>query len=140
MKEIKIETDVAEYRLNDKCSVFFNPADPVFVGRVYDALEKLKVSEDTKNKDLATLKGKGREVFAYLKKLDQETRATLDELLGEDTCKQLFGSVSVYAYAGGLPLWLNLILAIIDELDEGVKRQHALQDEQIAKYINKYKR
>ena len=42
------------------------------------------------------------------------------------------------ALSGGLPLWANLLLAIMDEMDESVSREIKLSDERLAKYTKKY--
>ena len=81
-----------------------------------------------------------RETFDYLKRLDREMRDTIDGVFGQPVCEPLFGSMSVYASAGGTPVWMNLMLAIIDELDEGVKREKAFHSEKLAKYTKKYHR
>ena len=67
-------------------------------------------------------------------------REIIDGVFGQPVCAPLFGGVSVYAIAGGAPLWMNFILAIIDELDDGVKREKAFHSEKLAKYTQKYKR
>ena len=35
MKELTLNTGEIEYRLNDKCTVRFNPTDPAFADRIY---------------------------------------------------------------------------------------------------------
>ena len=138
MKELKIETGVEEYDLNGKCKVYFNPADPAFADKLYTAFANLREKQDSQKTD--TSKMNARETFDYLNALDAEMREIIDGVFGQPVCAPLFGEVSVYAIAGGAPLWMNFILAIIDELDDGVKREKAFHSEKLAKYTQKYKR
>lgn len=138
MKELNVNTGVEEYRLNDKCTVFFNPSDPAFADKLYTAFDTLKQKQDKRESDVENMST--REVFDWLKKLDAEMRETIDAVFGQPVCEALFGDVSVYAIADGTPLWMNLMLAIIDELDEGIKREKAFHSEKLAKYTKKYHR
>lgn len=64
----------------------------------------------------------------------------IDGVFEQPVCEALFGNVSVYAIADGAPLWMNLMVAIMDELDEGIKREKAFHSEKLAKYTAKYHR
>lgn len=138
MKKVIIDSGVQEYSLNDKCSVFFNPADTEFADRIYTAFDELRKKQEKRTFELEKMTT--RETFDYLKQLDKEMRDTIDGVFGQPVCEPLFGSMSVYASAGGTPVWMNLMLAIIDELDEGVKREKAFHSEKLAKYTKKYHR
>lgn len=138
MKKVIIDSGVQEYSLNDKCSVFFNPVDTEFADRIYTAFDELRKKQEKRTLDLEKMTT--RETFDYLKRLDREMRDTIDGVFGQPVCEPLFGSMSVYASAGGTPVWMNLMLAIIDELDEGVKREKAFHSEKLAKYTKKYHR
>ena len=136
MKELTLNTGEIEYRLNDKCTVRFNPTDPAFADRIYTALDELSKKQERKDIDGMTT----RETFDYLRKLDADMRGTIDGCFGTPVCEPLFGSTSVYARADGMPLWMNLMLAIIDEFDDGIKREKAFHSEKLAKYTKKYSR
>lgn len=136
MERITIETGEREYSLNDKCVVRFNPADPNFADRLYTAFDGLKAKQD--ERDNAPQQMTARERFDYLRKLDTEMRETIDGVFNQPVCDALFENISVYAIAGGCPAWLNFILAIMDELEEGVKREKAFHSEKLAKYTKKY--
>lgn len=138
MKEIRIEDGLQEFCVNNKCTLCFNPTDPAFADRIYTAFDALKDKQAAKDEDIDKLPAK--ETFAYLRRLDAEMRDTINGLFDDDVCTPLFGRMSVYASAGGSPLWMNLMLAIIDELDEGIKREKAFHSEKLAKYTSKYHR
>lgn len=138
MTELKISTGVREYRLNDKCTVCFNPSDPAFADRLYTAFDDLKKKQDARDNDVDKMSA--REAFDWLNQMDKEMRETIDGVFNQPICEALFGNVSVYAIADGVPLWMNFMLAIMDELDEGIKREKAFHNERLAKYTKKYQR
>lgn len=138
MKELNFDTGVQEYKVNARCAVSFNPADPVFADRIYTAFDALREKQEKRNID--TEKMEPKEVFEYLRQLDAEMRGVIDGVFEQDVCKDLFGSMSLYASAGGSPLWMNFMLTIIDELDESIKREKAFHSEKLSKYTKKYHR
>lgn len=138
MKELNFETGLEEYRLNDRCVVRFNPADHKFADKLYAAFDTLQKKQKAKDVDIEKMSP--REAFDYLNGLDTEMREVIDGVFGTPVCADLFGDMSVYASAGGSPLWFNLTMTLIGELDEQVKREKALQDEKILKYTKKYHR
>lgn len=66
MKELTLNTGEIEYKLNDKCTVRFNPTDPAFADRIYTALDELSQKQERKDIDSMTT----RETFDYLRKLE----------------------------------------------------------------------
>ena len=66
-------------------------------------------------------------------------REILDNALGAGTCNRVFGSMNTYAMADGLPVWVNLMLAIIDEIDTSFAAEQKKTNPRITKYTNKYK-
>ena len=73
-----------------------------------------------------------------VRKLDGEMREIINDVFEFDVCSGLFGELNVYALAEGLPLWANLLFAIMDEMDETVMREKKAMNPRIAKYTKKY--
>lgn len=138
MKELNFDIGAQEYRFNDRCTLLFNPADPAFADRIYTAFDALKEKQKKQSVDVEKLSTK--EVFDYLRQLDTEMREVIDGVFEQEVCAQLFGSMSLYASAGGSPVWMNFMLAVIDELDESIKREKAFHSEKLSKYTKKYHR
>lgn len=136
MKELRFDVGLEEYQLNDQCVVQFNPADHKFADKLYTAFDTLQKKQKAKEVDVEKLSP--REAFDCLNGLDTEMREVIDGVFGTPVCAALFGDMSVYASAGGSPLWFNLMMTLIGELDEQVKWEKALQDEKILKYTKKY--
>ena len=52
----------------------------------------------------------------------------------------LFGGMNVYALANGLPVWCNLMLAVMDEIDSSFAREQKATNPKLQKYLNKYQK
>ena len=120
------------------CELSFNPSDPAFADKLYTAFDALKKKQDARDNNVGRMSG--REMFDWMREMNAEMRETIDGVFDQPVCETLFGNVSVYASADGVPLWMNLMLAIMDELDDGIKREKAFHSEKLAKYTKKYNR
>ena len=130
--ELKIDSGVKEYNLNDAVVVAFNPTDPAFASKLYKAFEIL---DGLQNATVPEEKA-----FEWFEERDAEMRDTLNGVFGKDVCNPLFGSMNVYALSGGMPLWANLLFAIIDEMDDSVKKEQKMSKERVDRYTKKYHR
>ena len=139
MKELKIATGVETYKLNDSVEVFFNPTDAAFGEKLFNAFDTLDKRQESYKAEVGKAEGK-RELFDVVRKLDGEMREIINDVFEFDVCSGLFGELNVYALAEGLPLWANLLFAIMDEMDETVMREKKAMNPRIAKYTKKYHR
>ena len=137
MKELKIATGVETYKLNDSVEVFFNPTDAAFGEKLFNAFDTLDKRQESYKAEVGKAEGK-RELFDVVRKLDGEMREIINDVFEFDVCSGLFGELNVYALAEGLPLWANLLFAIMDEMDETVMREKKAMNPRIAKYTKKY--
>lgn len=136
MEKITFNSGIKEYSLNDKCTIAFNPTDSSFAERLYMTFDELdKKQSEYRNETITD----GREAFRKNRERDVEMRKTVDCVLGDGICDALFGNMNVYALADGLPVWANLMLAIIDEMDDTIKAEHAKTNPRMEKYIARYK-
>ena len=137
-KALQFDTGVVSYDLNGVIKIQFNPTDTVFIERLFntfDALDKKQVAYEDEIKRTADK----REIFKIARQRDAEMRQMVDEALGAPVCDALFGGLNVYALAGGLPVWANLLLAVMDEIDTAFAREQKLTDGRIRKYSEKYR-
>ena len=139
MLELNIATGVQEYNINGKGSVFFNPTDPNFIEKVFTAFNDLDAKTE-EYREAIKKETDGVKVFEIARTMDKQMRAQIDDTLGEGICDQVFGGISVYASADGLPIWANLLLGIIDEMDDAFAREKKASNPRIKKYTEKYKR
>ena len=137
MLDLNISNGLKEYNINGKCTVLFNPTDPNFVGRIFDTFDQLDKEHDEYSKTIRD-ETDGAKIFEIAREMDRDMRARIDDVLGEGVCEQVFGTISVYAAADGLPLWANLMLAIIDEMDDSFAREKKASNPRIKKYTEKY--
>lgn len=137
--DLQISTGVVEYNLNGKVKVHFNPAGAAFVKKlmgVFDAMEQKQ------NETKAELDGANdaKRVFEIADAKDAEMRAMLDGLFEVPVCDALFGTMNVYALGDGLPVWANLLLAVLDVCAASFDGVDEKMEYRIKKYTAKYKK
>lgn len=139
MKQLQFDTGLVTYDLNGAVQVSFNPTDSVFVERLFNTFDALDKKQDLYQSEVEKAAG-SREIFDIARKRDAEMRDMLDEALGQPVCCALFGEMNVYAMADGLPVWCNLLLAVMDEVDTSFARERKAADPRIKKYTAKYRK
>lgn len=137
MEEIKFSTGKQEFRLNDQVSVSFNPTDAAFVERIYDVFEKLDAEQQTYRSEMDACANK-RKIFDIARQHDEKMRDMIDGLFEKPVCAALFGPMNVYALADGLPVWANLMLAILDQVDATMTREKLRTNPRIQKYTERW--
>lgn len=137
MAELNFETGVTTYSINGKCEVSFNPTDSAFVEKLFNAFDTLDKRQDAYRAEIEKI-GDKREIFKIAQKRDEEMREIIDGTFGMPVCGKLFAGMNVYALAGGLPVWANLMLAVMDEVDTTFAREQKQTNPRIAKYTAKY--
>ena len=139
MKELNFESGLVTYSLNGKCEVSFNPTDSNFVERLYAAFEELDKKQEWYKAQIEKMANK-REIFDFARERDTEMRGIIDGVFDAPVSDAVFGGMNVYAVAGGLPVWCNLMLAVMDEIDTTFSREQKLTTPRIAKYTAKYRK
>lgn len=137
MKELNFDTGLVTYNLNGKCKASFNPTDSTFVERLFKTFDELDKKQEAYKAEIDKISDR-KEIFNVARKRDAEMRAMIDETLGTPVCDALFGEMNVYALADGLPVWCNLMLAVMDEIDTSFAREQKLTNPRISKYTSKY--
>lgn len=138
VKTLSFDTGLVTYHINDCVDVAFNPTDSAFVERLYDAFSALDSKQEEYKAEIE--KADKREIFAIARKRDREMREIIDGVLGAPVSSALFGNMNVYALADGLPVWANLLLAIMDEIDSVMGTEQKRTDARVRKYSAKYKK
>lgn len=139
MEKLNLNSGVKEYMINEKCSVFFNPTDCNFLKELYNAFDDLDKKQEEHKAEMKKVSDV-RQALQMASVKDAEMREVIDGILGDGVCAALFGSMNVYALADGLPVWANLMLAIIDEMDDSIKAEQKKTSPRVAKYTARYKR
>lgn len=136
MKELNVAAGLETFKINGVCEVVFCPTDPVFVEKLYNVFDSLDQKQEAYAEEIQ--KAQKHEIFTIARKRDAELREMVNEVFGFDICSAVFGSVSVCAMADGLPLWSNLMLAVMDEVDSSFEREQKRTNPRIEKYTAKY--
>ncbi len=137
MKNLNFDFGLNEYDLNGKVTVKFNPTDVGFLEKLSDSFSYLDlIQEEVKlSKEEVTDE---KDVYKLAKSLDQKMRDIINALFGQDVCTPLFGEMNLFASAGGLPVWANLMLAIAEEVESCMQGELKQREARIKKYTEKY--
>lgn len=134
MGALNFQTSRKTYTVNGGCEISFDPADIAFVNRLFDLMDRMEKQQASQPERL-------EDVFAAAAERDQQMRAEIDALFGEPVCEKIFGTTNIFSPAGGLPLCLNFLLAVIDEVDaasETETKPSAKVNAYMQKYEKKY--
>ena len=135
MKELNFDLGLNEYDLGGKVTVQFNPTDVSFLEKLSESFATLdRIQEEVKREEISDEK----DVYNLAKNLDTRMREIVDALFGMDVCTPLFGEMNLFASAGGLPVWANLMLAIADEVQASMQGELEKRNDKIRKYTEKY--
>ena len=122
MKELNFDSGLVAYSLNGKCEVSFNPTDSNFVERLYSAFEDLDKKQESYKAQIEKMADK-KEIFEFARERDAEMRGIIDGVFDAPVSEAVFGGMNVYAIANGLPVWCNLMMAVMDEIDTTFTRE-----------------
>lgn len=139
MTELKFETGLVSYSINGAAEVAFNPTDLAFMQKIFRAFELLEEKQQEYDKARGDAKS-NREFFELSRRMDSEMREVIDEAFGKAVCADVFGGMNVYAVAGGLPVWCNLIFAVVDLFDASVTAETAKTNPRLEQYLKKYRK
>lgn len=138
MRELTFESGVVSYSLNGKCEIRFNPADEMFFNRFFDALDQLtKIQEEYGKRPASDTPA---ERFEAARARDKAMQDIIDGLFNAPVCDNAFDGVSVCAFADGLPVWMNLMFAVMDEILDNLDETEKKINPRIAKYTEKYQK
>lgn len=139
MENLDFDTGLVTFNVNGVTQVSFNPTDSNFAERLYSAFEELDKKQESHRSQIEKMADK-KEIFEFSRERDNEMRNIIDSVLGAPVSAALFGTMNVYALAGGLPVWANLMLAVMDKMDSAFIQEKKLTDARVKKYTDKYKK
>ena len=117
----------------------FNPTDPETIKKIFDVFDSLDAKQAAYKAEIARC-GETKEIFDIASRRDAEMREVLDSLFGKPICEPLFGTMNVYALADGLPVWCNLMIAIIDQIDTRSLQERKGTSARIEQYTKRWKK
>ena len=137
MKELNFDLGLNEYDLGGKVTVKFNPTDVSFLEKLSESFATLDLIQEEVKLSREEISDE-KDVYNLAKNLDTKMRDIIDALFGMDVCTPLFGEMNLFASAGGLPVWANLMLAIADEVQMCMQGELEKRNDKIRKYTEKY--
>ena len=141
MKSLNFSDGLEEYSLNDRVTVRFNPTDAAFLEKLTGLFSSLDALQEEVSALQASIPDDDdTAVFPLAHDLDVRMRTLLDDFFGQPVCEPLFGSMNLFASAGGLPVWANLLLALSEEVETAMQGELSAREARIAKYTAKYSR
>lgn len=140
-KKIAFDDGVIVYDVNGKLELPIRIADVYLIERIYNAFEELDKKQDEYRKTVESVKD-NKALFDAAHKIDEEMRGYINEPFEMDVCSALFDHMSVYAISPntGMPVWLNFMLAMLDEVQGTVSGAEAKANARLQKYVAKYKK
>lgn len=144
MSTINFDTGIVTYDINGKYSFTVNPTDAGFAKKLFSAFEELKAyqaeheRDEEENKVTDSYERMAKR-FEQAKELDEKMRGVVDNALGDGASDALFGTMNLFAWAGGVPAWLNLWFALVFEVVGKAEEQHAMMNPRLEEYMARYK-
>lgn len=138
MENLNFDNGLKTYCVNGVREITFNPTDSAFVEKLFNAFDTLDKKQSEYEHEASA--AKGAELFQIARKRDAEMRETIDQIFGENFCKDVFGGCNVYAFAGGCPIWCNFILSVIETVDNASEKEYATTNPRLQKYMGKYQK
>ena len=138
MKELSFDLGLIEYDLGGKVTVRINPTDVGFIEKLSESFASLDRIQEEIRQSKEEISDE-KKVYRLAKNLDTRMREIINALFGQDVCTPLFGEMNLFASAGGLPVWANLMLAIAEEVEASMQGELKQREERIKKYTEKYR-
>ena len=138
MKELSFDLGLNEYDLGGKVTVRFNPTDVGFIEKLSESFASLDQIQEEIRQSKEEITDE-KEVYRLAKNLDSRMREIINALFDKDVCTPLFGEMNLFASAGGLPVWANLMLAIAEEVEACMQGELKQREARIKKYTEKYR-
>lgn len=139
MPNIGFDSGLVSYTVNGGAELCFNPTDCGFVEKLFGAFEALDKKHESYRNEVERMADK-KEIFEFARKCDKEMRELIDGVFDAPVSSEIFGNINVYALGGGLPIWANFVLAVMDEIDTAFAREQKAMNPRLQKYMDKYKK
>lgn len=137
-EELTIDDGLVCLSINGKSETVFNPTDFGFIEKLFSVFDVLQSKQEALEAQVKAATETPREVFRIAREADEEMRDLVDSVMGAGTCRAQFGDMNVYASAEGLPVWMNLLFAVMDRCEAEMTTQQKLMRPKLEKYLSKY--
>ena len=132
MPSLVFDKGYKEYDINgDKnCVIRVNTSDWNIIGRIDALRERIagKVSA------LQSINDDYSAVMEAMRGVEREVRAEVDEALGSPVCDTAFGGINCLSFAGGQPIVVNFLEAILPEIKKDLETEAEQAERRAEKY------
>lgn len=143
-RTLTFDDGIVEYDINGKATARFNPTDTAFIERMWRTFSDLEDKQSQLQAEVDEIGEieddleRGERMIAYLKERDADMRKTIDELVGEGVADALFNDMNCYAIADGVPVWINFMFMIADEIYDNLSKSESQAKPRLDSYSDKY--
>ena len=134
---LTVDTGLVELSVNGKRTILINPSDAGFAETLYGLAAKLE-SIHTEKSRAAEAENDAAVRFDISRSEDQEMRAAVDAVFGDNFCADVFPGIRLFALADGLTVVENFLYALLDKMDEDITSNMEKRGARIEKYTGKY--
>ena len=132
--DIQVSTGTREFNLGGKVIIYFNPTDVTFLDRMRNTFAEMQKQQE----EIANEISNADDVFEACKRIDADMREKLNSIFAKDIVTPLIGDMNVYALADGLPIWANILTAIMKTIEDCVEEERSKSEAKIKEYTEKY--
>lgn len=137
-KALNFDTGVVEYDINGTAKVRFNPTDAEFVERLYNTFKTLEEQQDELQRQIEEIGEDGEKILVVAHARDKNMREYIDALFAQEgIANEIFNGINCYALADGMPIWVNFLFAIAEEIDAAFTEQGKRRDPRMTKLNDK---
>jgi hypothetical protein len=138
MADIRFDTGVQSFQINGGVNVEFNPTDSEFAKKLFSLFEELEARQHEYAKR-AENEADPKKILDLADQFDKEIREKIDAIFGKPICADVF-KTNVLALGDGLPVWANLMLSVLDQMDTGFDVQKAKTNARVKQYTERWAR
>ena len=139
MKNLNINKGYKSYTINDDENTVITVKTTDF--SIIDRLTKVQEHIGDIVTEMQSIKknAAAEEYLAALDKADKKVKAELDEVFDSPVSAAVFGNMNSLSFAGGQPVALNFLEAIIPEISADLEDEQKASAEKIEKYTAQVK-
>ena len=139
MKNLNINKGYKSYTINDDENTVITVKTTDF--SIIDRLTKVQEHIGDIVTEMQSIKKNAvaEEYLAALDKADKKVKAELDEVFDSPVSAAVFGNMNSLSFAGGQPVALNFLEAIIPEISADLEDEQKASAEKIEKYTAQVK-
>ena len=138
MEKLIFDRGEVSYQVGETGEVIqFNPADMLFAGKIAKLFDRIDSLQQQYHGQMQLAKD-GLTAYKVAQEANEKMMTEIDAVIGEGKSKAIFGGVACYAISQGLPIWANLMVSIVAEMDDAVVREQEKTNPTLEKYLKKY--